>query len=185
MNSRQEKITELAEAIGVDVKEIFFNLKDPAVIPEDGWVLKYTDGHFTPAMKKIIESTSLEINTSTQPLSKINEVVNIQRTGRYSVTIKMNWSLDATNSDIEVLASFGGQNLTSSAGGRVYKKEGKDAAGNDGDGRGTSQSDSFCQTYYVDINLIGETNILLQFMPEANGVEASIWDASMTIEEIF
>ncbi len=186
MNERREEITKLAQAIGLDVKEIFLNLRDPNVIPENGWVLQYKDGYFTPSMVKVIRSRDLEVRTSNNGFQdKINENVNIQRNGLYKITISCNWSIDATNSDIEIEATFDGSFLSNSVFGEIFKKEGKDATGNDGDGRGTSQIDSFQMVYWVNVTFIGSKNITLSFKPENNNVEAALWEATIVIEEIF
>lgn len=181
----EERVIELAQAIGIDVKEIFCNIKDPAVIPEAGWILQHDGTCFKPAMRKIIESPSLQINTNNSFENKINETVSIQRAGRYKVTISFNYSLDSTTRDFEVFALFGNQTLSSGVAGRILQVEPKDAAGNYGDGRGTNQTLVFTNSYYVQINQIGNTQARVQFQPSEAGIGASMWDASITIEEIF
>lgn len=187
-DERERNIDNLAIEIGSDVKEIFCNIKDVNVIPESGWILQYDSSLncFRPSMRKIIESPSLDINTNNGNFqNKINETVNIQRPGRYKVTISFNYSLDSTSTDFEVFALFGNQTLSSAVAGRILQIEPKDAAGNYGDGRGTNQTLSYTNSYYVNVGFIGNTQAIVQFKPTGNGVEASMWDASINIEEIF
>lgn len=187
-DERENRIAELCELIGLDIKTIRCNIFDSNVIPESGWLLQYdaSVGCFKPSMRKIIESPTLEINTNSGNFqNKINETVSIQRTGRYKVTISFNYSLDSTSTDFEVFALFGNQTLSSAVAGRILQVEPKDSAGDYGDGRGTNQTLVFTNSYYVDVNFIGNTQAIVQFKPSSNGVEASMWDASVNIEEIF
>lgn len=185
MDERQQKITELAQAIGIDVKEIFLNLRDPAVTPENGWVLQFRDGYFTPTMRKIFRSSSLEINQDSETyIIKIQEPVNFQRTGVYRFVPIFNWSIDSTTTDFEAQLFLNTDSLTSDVSEKILKKEGKDATGNAGDGRGTTQIDNFCGAYYAQINSIGNRNLELRFKGEGASVEASAWEVSILVEEI-
>jgi len=157
-----------------------------ALTPQIGWVLKHNGTEFVPVMRQVYRAQNLIVNTQTnfgngtimQPL------INFQRQGTYSFTFFCNYSIDATNSDIVMEAQINGA-LSNIANSEILRLEGKDAGGNNFDGRGTSQKYAFSQKFYKEFNLTGDLQLLWRVQPEANNVEASVWEATLIVEEEF
>jgi len=156
------------------------------VTPKNGWLLKYVSGILILTMKERIESLNLEVNTqNANNLSKINETLDFQRLGRYSLDVSYSFSNDSTTGDFISQLEFDGQPTTIIANNESIRQESKDSVGNDGDGRGTDQKKVFRQRYYVNITTIGPKNIELLFRPSQNNTEAAMWNASIIVEEEF
>lgn len=158
------------------------------VFPKKGWILKYNGNEFIPVLKEWIKNTS--VNTTIEEdvdyaFYQIVGSVDIQRKGLYKITISFSHSVDDTRYDIVVSANIAGKKLTDIARGEILRKEGKDSAGNDSDGRGTDQKEGFTMVYFMEINQIGNHPIELFFNSSKYKVEASMWDASIEIEETF
>lgn len=156
------------------------------VVPENNWILKYRNGVVVPAMKKVLENSSLSVaTTNTQLEVQIDEQVNFQRAGRYSFDVRFSHSYDVTTTDLVAFLSVDGDFVTDIAQGEILRLEPKDSGGNDFDGRGTNQKDMFSQKYFVDISDVGNKRVVLYFFPSSDFTEGSMWDASITIEEEF
>lgn len=155
------------------------------VIPEAGWIKKYNGTEYIPAMKKSIVSKAISINTTLTPQIKISQAVNFQRIGTYSFDFDFGWSYDVGTADFVAVLTVGGSTLATVLNGEIIRQEPKDAGGNDGDGRGTDQKHTSGNKLYFDIIAIGNQDVVLTFQSTLAGVEASIWDAQITVEEEF
>lgn len=158
----------------------------PAASSEAGMVLKVDDnGDWVAAYRKIISSPALQINTSTVLTNKINETINLNRTGKYRVTVNFGFSVDLTTGDFVSRMLLDGSPLSALPVNEITRIEPKDSTGDDGDGRGTDQKSTASISYLVDITAAGAKTINVQFATSQNGVEASMWDLMVVIEEEF
>ena len=155
------------------------------VTPEDGWILKLNGSEYVPALKRIISSPSLDINTTTTPLVKFSQSINFQRVGLYSFDFSFAWSYDSTTNDFVANLTVGGNELANIFNGELVRQEPKDSAGNNGDGRGTDQKQVISNKLFFNVTTIGQQDVVLTFRATGGGIEASMWDAQVTIEEEF
>ena len=154
--------------------------------PQIGWTMKHNGTEFVPCMRQIYSHKDLVINTQTNFENGVvmQPLINFQRQGTYSFTFFCNYSCDATGSDIIMEAQINGP-LSLIADSEILRLEAKDATGNNFDGRGTSQKYAFSQKFYKDFNSTGSLQLSWRIQPEALGVEASVWEASLIVEEEF
>lgn len=156
------------------------------VTPKDGWINKYFQGKLIPCMKEVFEFRNLVVNASAFfNLVVIDENIEFQREGKYNINVSFGTSYDVTNTDFIAEMLLDGNGISSLSSNEIFRYEPKDSAGFSPDGRGTNQKMFFNMNYTVDISDIGFKNLVLQFRPQANNQEASLWDAVITIEEIF
>lgn len=158
------------------------------VVPVDGWIPKWVDGqlilcmyeHFFYKGNPVINTiANNDINNT--PLRR---TFNFQRTGNYKITIKASHSVDSTGADMVLLPSIDGFRLPDIFGGEMIRQEGKDSAGNNNDGRGTDQKNTSNGVYHYFATTIGDKEILLDHYCNIDGVEASVWDVFIEVEEI-
>ena len=154
--------------------------------PQIGWIMKHNGLEYVPCMREVYSHKDLVINNQTNFGNGVimQPLVNFQRQGTYSFTFFCNYSCDATGSDIIMEAQLNGP-LSLIADSEILRLEAKDAVGNNFDGRGTSQKHAFSQKFYKDLNFTGNLQLLWRVQPEANNVEASVWEATLIIEEEF
>ena len=160
------------------------------VTPQDGWIPKQIGGVLTYAMKEYaFYNGAPVINTianTPDPATPLFWNFNFQRVGTYMIGVSFAHSYDATNSSVVVIPTLGGSVIASIANGEVLRKEPKDQSGNDGDGRGTSQKEIGGINWFpLIINSIGIQEFRLEHFGTDAGVEASIWNVSVIVEEIF
>lgn len=157
------------------------------VINQDNYVLRWDSSQlaFIPCLHQIYRSSALVINNTNVLQDKINVSVNIQRLNIHRITISYGWSLNDGGQDLVSVASLGGQRIQNALTiDEIHRQEPKDVAGADPDGRGTNQKHGFYQRYYVVPPSLGPNALILQFSGGANGDLASMWEASIEIEEL-
>jgi len=161
------------------------------VIPEEGWIMKHNGTEYVPVMRKIVRKSGIVVNTTTNLAAGvvISQAFNFQRIGWYSFDLNTNYSGDATGNDAQIqLAIQTGATitpLTVISDGLILKLEQKDAAGNDGDGRGTNQKNLASGKYFLFVNTIGPRTVLMRINSQTNAVETATWEASIKVEEEF
>lgn len=158
-------------------------------VPKDGWISKLVNGSLTYCMLEHAFYTGAPVINTTantpDPTTPLFWDFDFQRLGTYSVKVSFSYSFDATNASIVVVPTLDGDTLANITDGEMIRKEPKDAGGNDGDGRGTSQKESNgSKIYLYTATTIGSKEFRLDHFG-TSGQEASIWDVSLTIEEIF
>lgn len=133
----------------------------------------------------VFQSNALTVSTSTTFNNKISGTTSSLPAGTYKVTISFGWSLDATNSDIMVASSFDGTffgiNDNDVTPDLILRQEPQDSGGSDSDGGDTEQKFKFTGVYYVTVASAGTKAVVLQFRPQANGVQAALWDANIEV----
>ncbi len=141
---------------------------------------------FIPCLHQVVRSSTLLINNTNVFQNKINVNINIQRLVEHKITVSYNWSLNDTGQDFRAVGSLGGQTfqnvLTSND--DIHTQEPKDAAAADPDGRGTNQKHGFTKEYFVTPTSAGNNALILAVAGSANGDLASMWEASIEIEEL-
>lgn len=153
----------------------------------DNTKLKYSvaANAFIACMHTVIRASSLVINNTNVFQDKINLAVSVQRLVVHKIVIDIQWSLNSAAQDFILVGSFGGQRIQNALTvDELQRQEAKDAAGGDPDGRGTNQKYSFTKTYYVTPTVLGANQMILQWAGSQNGLLASIWEASIEIEEL-
>ncbi len=161
-----------------------------AVSPIDGWVAKRIGGVLQFSMKEHAFYNGIPVinTTANTPLASTPLFwdFNFQRTGTYMISLSFANSYDATNSSMVVIPTLGGNTIVTITNGEILRKEPKEAGGNDGDGRGTSQKEiGGTMNFPVNVSTIGIQEFRLEHFGAAGGVEASIWNVSVVVEEIF
>lgn len=157
------------------------------ILPKIGWILKYNGIEFVPCMKEIYTKKDIITNTQTDfNLGVvIQQTLNFQRIGTYSFTFNCNFSHDSTGNDILMEALLNNSALSLINEGHILRLEQKDSGGNDLDGRGTNQKNFFSQKFYAEVISPGNIELIWRIRPESGGVESSVWESSVTIEEEF
>jgi len=155
------------------------------VSPEDGWILKFVGGQWIPVMKKIIRSTALQINNVVAFEEKINQNVDFQRLGIYSIQVSFTASLNTGAQDFISRISINGTQLPNITTNEMVRVEPKDVAGDDGDGRRTNQKVTHSQKYFYTVVSTGNKPVILSFAASTANDAAAMWDAEITIEEEF
>lgn len=149
-------------------------------------LLKYNGSNFIACLHQIVRSSVLVINNTSTLQDKINVNINVQRLVVHKIVVSFSWSLNDGGQDLVAVASFGGQNLmialTNNT--EIFRQEPKDTGGADPDGRGTNQRQSFHRTFFVTPTSAGNNALILQFAGSANGDLASMWEASIEVEEL-
>ena len=167
------------------------NLND-GVAPVNGWVPKWVDGSLKLCMKEqAFYNGSPVINQTGNPLANtpVNWNFNFQRIGTYKITFSYAGSIDSTGADIVTVPSVDNQNLINITSGESERREGKDSAGNDADGRGTDQKDPISVVCIYQATSAGTKNVKLDHYARAtntpNTAECSLWNVIVEIEEVF
>ncbi len=162
---------------------------DPAgVTLLDNTVLRYDSANteFIACLHQIVRSSALVINNTATLQDKINVNIDVQRLVPHKITISYHWSLNDGAQDLVSEASFGGQDLMTALtdNSEIHRQEPKDTGGADPDGRGTNQRLPFHRTFYVTPLSVGANALILQFAGSAGGDLASMWEASIEVEEL-
>ncbi len=143
--------------------------------------MKETAGYFG---SPVINQTGIPLVTN--PLSWN---FDFQRIGTYKITFFYCGSIDSTSVDIVTVPTLDGSNLINIARGEGEKREGKDSAGNDADGRGTDQKDPIALCCVAQVNSLGTKTIKLDHYSRSgntpNTAECSLWNVVLEVEEIF
>lgn len=122
------------------------------------------------------QSLPVAVNTTTTFAAKIAATTPVIPAGVYRISISYGFSNDGTGSDIDVIASFGGVPIHTTA--LMHRQEPHESGGSDGgDGSGTDQRFGFSRSHVVTVPVAGTKAVSLQWRSSANGVRASIWDA--------
>lgn len=130
-----------------------------------------------------ISKKDLIINTNSSYLNIINQDLDFEKTGKYSIDISFNYSIDSTNADFISQLLIDNQSISPINSNELIRVEGKDSAGNDLDGRGTDQKNTAYVRYILDVQSIGFKNIKFNIMPSRNSTEASIWNLNINIKK--
>jgi len=140
----------------------------------------YADNRYTIG-QRYYKSLPISINTiANSPSEKVNYTFLDLKAGKYLLTVSTHWSYDTANTSFvlrfQINSNFQG---TSN---EILRIEPKDAGGNDGDGRGTSQKCQFSQLYEYELASDGDINVILDYTGTAAGVEAAVWGTIIKIE---
>ena len=166
--------------------DVFLN---KGAVPIDGWKPIWFNNELILCMKEHFFYKGLPV-INTNANNDINDTplratFNFQRTGNYKITVGASYSIDSTSGDIVVIPSIDNQRLPNIFNGEMLRKEGKDVAGNNNDGRGTDQKNRITAIYHYLNTTIGEKEILIDHFPTQNRVEAALWDVFIEVEEIY
>lgn len=147
--------------------------------------------------RQALYSNHLEITTSNEPTSKIQETTKILPAGEYKVTLSYSWNTDTTTTDFISNLTIDGQSISGIVEGSTHRQEPKDSSATDleavaeglrsPDGSLDSnsiQKHSFTKIYIVNFDEEKTHDVSLTWQSESNGVESSIWDAVIMIEKI-
>lgn len=124
------------------------------------------------------------VNTTTSLQARISGVCPAMRGGLYLVVVSYRWSHDAQTSDFRSVFSFDGSPLTVRSNGDTHLQEPKDSAGVNTDSTGTDQAHAYTHVSPVTIAEDATPAVLLEWASTAGGVEASIWDDSVTVMRV-
>ncbi len=133
-------------------------------------------------LPKVLSDNAIDVNTTTSFSDKINDTFVGNKAGDYRIHFETNQSYDATNSSIIFRAEIDGTLQGTSN--EVFRMEPQDSGGNDGDGRGTSQKHIFKQSYPFTLAADGDIDVVFSFAGSAGGVEAAMWNTSITLEKV-
>ena len=131
----------------------------------------------------IYESSDVSINRTTGFQPKVVANVPAMTAGRYRIIVDYGWNRDTTATDFESRLLIDGVAQSSFASGLLHKQEPQDSGGNVS-GTGTDQAYGFSRRLHVDFAEGATPNIQLQYRSSQNNQDASIWDASITIERV-
>ena len=126
----------------------------------------------------------LQTNTSNNTwMNQFDRNISFLRPGNYILTVTTGFNSDSTSSDIEIRSILDNDLVNPLGYGEGYslKKEAKDSSDNWG-GTGSNQRESTSFSHPFTINQWSSAhNIKIQFKPQNNGVEVSMWNTCISI----
>lgn len=157
----------------------------PGVTITDNDGIKRSGTQFISTLKKVFRNPALIINNTNVLQDVINVQLNVQRLTVHRIGISYGWSLNDGGQDFVSEASLDGQNLNTGLtdNTEIHRQEPKDVGGADPDGRGTNQRHRYYGVFWVIPTQLGNQDLILEFSGGANGDLASIWDATIEVEE--
>lgn len=123
-------------------------------------------------------SSDISITTNTSFQNKLYIVLPELQPGNYELQIGYGWNIDSTSRSFESRVTFNSSQL-----GEIHLQEPKEAGGNGGANTGTNQRYYVFRKQFLNIqNIVNEGGIItLDWRTQKNNVEASIWEASLTL----